>query len=60
VVQVTIKGCRSEVKVYTDLAVGVKGMGGAFGVGLQPTIGLVRLQASIKAHACGFLSAPGL
>jgi hypothetical protein len=43
VVQVTVKGCRSEVKVYTDLSVGLKSVGGAFGVGLQPTIGLVRL-----------------
>jgi hypothetical protein len=39
--QVSIKGCRSEVKVYTDLTVGIKGVGGAFGIGLLPTIGLV-------------------
>lgn len=40
--QVTLKGSRSEVKVYTDLAVGVRGVSGAFGIGLQPTLGLVR------------------
>lgn len=41
--QVTVKGCRSEVKVYTDLSVGVKGVSGAFGIGLTPTLGLVCL-----------------
>jgi hypothetical protein len=35
--------------VYTDLAVGLKGVGGAFGVGLQPTIGLVRSDDHLRA-----------
>ena len=35
--------------MYTDLAIGLKGVGGAFGVGLQPTIGLVRLNGHLRA-----------
>ncbi len=39
--QVTVKGSRSEVKAYTDVCVVVKGVDGGFSVGLTPTIGLV-------------------
>jgi len=39
--QVAIKGSRAMVKVYTDLQVSLEDVQSWYGVGLEPTIGLV-------------------
>ena len=45
--QVSLKGARALIKVFTDLQVSVEDIQSWFSVGLEPVIGLVRLSALV-------------